>query len=771
MSPIDLSISMSMMTFLEEEDMKEETNWPTYSPTLSFPTFSPTLSNIPSNFPITSNPTVSPSFKPTDSPSESPQQPIEEVLPEELVLEEEEESSNECTGLAWRACKRNPLCDIISKNTECYLISDEGNNRRHLEVDRCTYRTQEKNCIRTVGCTWAGMRGCVNLDLLNHVVPPPLMLDTPRSDLVCPDTLTYLKEIDTSATLHYALVPSTTSSSGYLCARLEVRNHEGWVGIGISDDGKMKDSYAIIGIPNENTVQKYLLGGGKVTLSEEQTLKDASITQDDDGTMIMKFTKILVEEGDIPIRIDEDGENIFLHARGGDGLGYHPTRLAFALNLNGRNDTTVEEKEEANPTLPDIEDECSVIEKTKLCQKSEMCAWDDINLRCYIASTTQDTHEAEVVPIMTPSPTTVSPSLSPVSSVVDCTSIKTSRLCHKSEECTWNRNKDRCFPAPDDLEQSILTPSPTSASPSTSPVAFQCSSIKKIRVCRNAVECKWNGDKGKCFPAPIQDLEEASTSLSASPVTQKPTLYPTPATPEPNVMCADLKKQRLCRKQNYCTWDRQESNCFGTPPSVSPTSSPTPNPTREQVPTASPVSRSDIVPRIDGPCADLSMRLCIKKNGGICEWKREVGYGYCSPIETGTEDVRRLVNDQADQEWGRTISQSKQQYYRQMMSMPMQVAEMSMPEESYMTESFFEAVQVQDNDPESMRQLSQPSSADFHISEFAWEDEEEGSSRGEVSVDKRYMIVGLSASARASNLSMSIYYFTIIFGSVMWCVM
>ena len=79
--------------------------------------YSPTLSNIPS----TSNPTVSPStFKPTNSPSKSP---IEDVLPE-LVLEEEE-SKNECTGLAWRACKRNLLCDIISKNTECYLIGDE----------------------------------------------------------------------------------------------------------------------------------------------------------------------------------------------------------------------------------------------------------------------------------------------------------------------------------------------------------------------------------------------------------------------------------------------------------------------------------------------------------------------------------------------------------------------------------------------------------------------------------------------------------------------
>jgi len=123
LSPVvDLSISMSMMTFLEEEDTKEETNWPTYSPTLSFPTFSPTLSNMPSDVPITSNPTVSPStFKPTNSPSVSPQvQPIEDV-----VLEEKE-SSNECTGLAWRACKRNPLCDIISKNTECYLIGDEG---------------------------------------------------------------------------------------------------------------------------------------------------------------------------------------------------------------------------------------------------------------------------------------------------------------------------------------------------------------------------------------------------------------------------------------------------------------------------------------------------------------------------------------------------------------------------------------------------------------------------------------------------------------------
>lgn len=62
--------------------------------------------------------------------------------------------------------------------------------------------------------------------------------------------------------------------------------------------------------------------------SEQQTLVDASIETTTDGKTVMKFTKLLSEDGEIEIAM---GSNI-LYARGwGTGLGYHSEREVFTL--------------------------------------------------------------------------------------------------------------------------------------------------------------------------------------------------------------------------------------------------------------------------------------------------------------------------------------------------------------------------------------------------------------------------------------------------------
>lgn len=154
----------------------------------------------------------------------------------------------------------------------------------------------------------------------------------------CPPTLDQSEVIGSDATLYYAVVP------GLLCARVEVENHEGWVGFGISENGAMVGSQAIIGLPAPvGTVLKYDLNGKSTNLvtpmaADKQTLRDTSITQVGDK-MVMEFTKLLVEEGEIPISVETTTANTgppntFLFARGpGSTLGYHASRLAFNMFL------------------------------------------------------------------------------------------------------------------------------------------------------------------------------------------------------------------------------------------------------------------------------------------------------------------------------------------------------------------------------------------------------------------------------------------------------
>lgn len=112
-----------------------------------------------------------------------------------------------------------------------------------------------------------------------------------------------------------------------------------WVGIGFSESGKMMYSDAVLGIPGRTTPEKYRLGGyDKSTVApmekERQTLIDASVEYyDADDVTVLKFTKIMKEDGEIEIK---PGRNTFLYAKGiFEDLNYHQERDLFELTIPG----------------------------------------------------------------------------------------------------------------------------------------------------------------------------------------------------------------------------------------------------------------------------------------------------------------------------------------------------------------------------------------------------------------------------------------------------
>ena len=143
----------------------------------------------------------------------------------------------------------------------------------------------------------------------------------------------------------YNLSDSTADGKDTITLLLTVPS-TGWLGIGISTDGQMLGSEAIIGLPESGQVKKYSLTskstGGVIQMPEEQqTLINTGIRQTESETTLT-FTKILIEEGEIPISTDEMG-TIFLAAYGPTAfLSKHSRKGAFTLTadvVEGRDST------------------------------------------------------------------------------------------------------------------------------------------------------------------------------------------------------------------------------------------------------------------------------------------------------------------------------------------------------------------------------------------------------------------------------------------------
>jgi hypothetical protein len=120
---------------------------------------------------------------------------------------------------------------------------------------------------------------------------------------------------------------------------------DSWIGFAFSLDKFMANSFAVIGTPADNTVAKYEMpdrNTPRKLSADRQTLTDESI-EFDGVTTTMKFTKLLVEDGEIAI--NPNGENIFLYAIGEDGqrdLFFHKSKgdvtVNFATGLTAASD-------------------------------------------------------------------------------------------------------------------------------------------------------------------------------------------------------------------------------------------------------------------------------------------------------------------------------------------------------------------------------------------------------------------------------------------------
>jgi hypothetical protein len=163
--------------------------------------------------------------------------------------------------------------------------------------------------------------------------PTPYEILLPTS-LRCPSSFENFVQIDDAASMQYSIVQSDDPllSSGIFCGRLFVDGaDDGWVAIAFSEDGNMPGSDAIVADLEEGSVLKYHLGGKSpagVALMEEskQTLQNTYVGVF--GNMaVVRFTKLLVEDDEVTI--NEDGMNIFLHARGDVWPGYHTSRTVF----------------------------------------------------------------------------------------------------------------------------------------------------------------------------------------------------------------------------------------------------------------------------------------------------------------------------------------------------------------------------------------------------------------------------------------------------------
>lgn len=123
--------------------------------------------------------------------------------------------------------------------------------------------------------------------------------------------------------------------SGILKGALQYTG-EAWLGFGVSDDGKMTGSEAIIGKPDELTATKYLLSdkaaAGINAVKDTTSLKSATIKQEG-GVTTLEFENALDVSTDTHT-ITSTGLNTFIYAAGKDNtFNYHEHRGSFRIDL------------------------------------------------------------------------------------------------------------------------------------------------------------------------------------------------------------------------------------------------------------------------------------------------------------------------------------------------------------------------------------------------------------------------------------------------------
>ena len=176
---------------------------------------------------------------------------------------------------------------------------------------------------------------------------PPVFTPQPNDYVNCPPVYDESIELSPGLYMSYAVrtpqdSASLTAYGGVLCVQI-VSNQIGWIGFASSLDGFMPGSEAVIGRLDDDNLPTGIPNPGKrylVTRSPPdelmplQTLIGATIVKNiTSQTTTLTFTKILIEQGEIPI--NARGNNTFLWARGsGDtSFDFHDEKGTVSLEF------------------------------------------------------------------------------------------------------------------------------------------------------------------------------------------------------------------------------------------------------------------------------------------------------------------------------------------------------------------------------------------------------------------------------------------------------
>jgi hypothetical protein len=287
---------------------------------------------------------------------------MEEPIVEEPIVEEpivEDTVSKEAADGLDSSCVDQPgkFTTSNNKSRACHWMSKSGDTLHSSLQDReCGIQalgTEPSELGLNCRYTCRAYNGCLLQDdqdasiEVDGVQPPPIdeLIDGgDAAGVAAPCTVDVCNlELSHTCLLKYKVnIPTIVTPVNTVTIEL-VCEGEAWIGIGFSKDGQMVGSEAVLGVPG-GVPQKYVLGGKDNSsvmpmAAHKQTLMDASAQVTRRGLTVLKFTKIMKEEGEVEIK---PGENIFLYAQGMSvDVGFHAMGESFTLSLPGVEEASV----------------------------------------------------------------------------------------------------------------------------------------------------------------------------------------------------------------------------------------------------------------------------------------------------------------------------------------------------------------------------------------------------------------------------------------------
>lgn len=227
-----------------------------------------------------------------------------------------------CDGKLGGTIEKGFRATVIGRITE---LGDPSSSQRIAQADSLVV---SEIMASSIGCANFDISTCPALEDMGDEEE-----DSPRL-VLSEDPLIVLNYTVLTPDNSDDLTADQIAAGGVMMARLEYEG-EGWVAFGISPDGKMVGSEAIIAVPPNDpakyALEQYAVTGLIKAAEDKQTLIGASVKQEN-GVTVMEFGKLLKEEGELEYILNAD--NTFIWAVGGQNeLSYHRARAPFTVNL------------------------------------------------------------------------------------------------------------------------------------------------------------------------------------------------------------------------------------------------------------------------------------------------------------------------------------------------------------------------------------------------------------------------------------------------------